>query len=313
MTRQRILSLAGALLVAGGLAGCSIGPVNLDDFVGTASVAEAREARRAELAPVVADSALKQAGTLTVGIPATQGAPLAITTADGTQTGIDVDTAYALADELGLSSVAFVSVDDVEGALADTCDVVMGVEPDEAGSAAVVGGYAQTATGLFTRDDVTAPIDASALSGATLGVQEGSVSAVAIDEFDLGVTRTPVTNLNEAFEALEEGSVQYVACDAYAGAYLAAAYTDISFAGVFEAPTMVGVAVSVPELQSAVQTALEAVQTNGVADIARARWVGDLPSLTTESVITGLVEHVDEPAPEDADAAEATGAETPAE
>lgn len=313
MTRQRILSLAGALLVAGGLAGCSIGPVNLDDFVGTASVAEAREARRAELAPVVADSALKQAGTLTVGIPATQTAPLAITAADGSQSGIDVGMAYALADELGLSSVAFVSVDDVEGALADTCDVVMGVEPDEAGSAAVVGGYAQTATGLFTRDGVTAPIDASALSGATLGVQEGSVSAVAIDEFDLGVTRTPVTNLNEAFEALEEGSVQYVACDAYAGAYLAAAYTDISFAGVFEAPTMVGVAVSVPELQSAVQTALEAVQTNGVADIARARWVGDLPSLTTESVITGLVEHVDEPATEDADAVEATGAETPAE
>ncbi len=313
MTRQRILSLAGALLVAGGLAGCSIGPVNLDDFVGTASVAEAREARRAELAPVVADSALKQAGTLTVGIPATQTAPLAITASDGSQSGIDIGIAYALADELGLSSVAFVSVDDVEDALADTCDVVMGVEPDEAGSAAVVGGYAQTATGLFTRDDVTAPIDASALSGATLGVQEGSVSAVAIDEFDLGVTRTPVTNLNEAFEALEEGSVQYVACDAYAGAYLAAAYTDISFAGVFEAPTMVGVAVSVPELQSAVQTALEAVQTNGVADIARARWVGDLPSLTTESVITGLVEHVDEPAPEDADAAEATGAETPAE
>ena len=313
MTRQRILSLAGALLVAGGLAGCSIGPVNLDDFVGTASVAEAREARRAELAPVVADSALKQAGTLTVGIPATQTAPLAITASDGSQSGIDVSMAYALADELGLSSVAFVSVDDVEGSLADTCDVVMGVEPDEAGSAAVVGGYAQTATGLFTREDVTAPIDASALSGATLGVQEGSVSAVAIDEFDLGVTRTPVTNLNEAFEALEEGSVQYVACDAYAGAYLAAAYTDISFAGVFEAPTMVGVAVSVPELQSAVQTALEAVQTNGVADIARARWVGDLPSLTTESVITGLVEHVDEPAPEDADAVEATGAETPAE
>lgn len=78
MTRQRILSLATALMVAGGLAGCSIGPLNLDDFIGTPSVDEAREARRAELAPVVAGASLKQAGTLTVGIPDTQTAPLSI-------------------------------------------------------------------------------------------------------------------------------------------------------------------------------------------------------------------------------------------
>lgn len=218
--------------------------------------------------------------------------------------------AYALADELGISSVAFVSVDDVEGALADTCDVVMGVEPDEAGAASVVGGYAQTATGVFTRGDVTAPIDASALAGATVGIQEGSVSSATLDGFELDVVRTPATNLNEAFDALEQGSVQYVICDAYAGAYLAAAYTDISFAGVLDEPVLVGVAVSGDELRSAVQSALEAVETNGVSDIARARWVGDLPTITAESVISGLVPRTEAPA---ADAAAESDAQTPAE
>lgn len=304
MTRQRIFTLATALLVAGGLAGCSIGPVNLDDFFGTPSVKEARDARRAELAPVVADAALKQSGTLTVGIPAAQTAPLAITTASGTQTGIDIDMAYALADELGLSAVSFVAVDDVDAALADTCDIVMGVEPDEAGEATVVGGYVQNAAGLFTRGDVTAPVDASALDGATVGLQEGSVSAVTVDDFDLSFTRTPFSNLNDAFEALEEGTVQYVVCDAYAGAYLAAAYSDVSFAGTFDEPTLVGVAIADAELQTAVQSALETIQTNGVADIARARWVGDLPTLTTESVITGLVERTEEAEPEEGSEAE---------
>lgn len=318
MTRQRIFTIVAGLLVAGGLAGCSIGPVNLDDFIGTPSVEEAREARRSELAPVIAGSALKQEGTLTVGIPATETVPLSITTADGVQSGIDIDLAHALADELGLSSVSFVPVDGVDAALAETCDIVMGVEPGDAGSATVIGGYVQSATGLFTRGDVTAPVDASSLSGASVGLQEGSVSAQLVGDFELGIVRTPFANLNDAFEALEQGSVQYVVCDAYAGAYLAAAYPDVSFAGTFDEPTLVGIAVSGPELQTAVQSALETVETGGVGDIARARWVGDLPTLTAESVITGLVERTEEPAAEegsgDAEPAEGeTGTETPAE
>lgn len=299
MTRQRIFTIAAGLLVAGGLAGCSIGPVNLDDFIGTPSVEEAREARRSELAPVVAGAALKQEGTLTVGIPATETAPLSITSADGVQSGIDIDLAHALADELGLSYVSFVPVDGVDAALAETCDIVMGLEPGDAGNATVIGGYVQSATGLFARGDVTAPVDASSLSGTSVGLQEGSVSAQLVGEFELDIMRTPFANLNDAFEALEQGSVQYVVCDAYAGAYLAAAYSDVSFAGTFDEPTLVGIAVSSPELQTAVQSALETVETGGVGDIARARWVGDLPTLTAESVIGGLVVRAEEPAAED--------------
>ena len=143
MRFQRTFALATALLVSGGLAGCSLGPVDLGDFIGTPSVEEAHEERRAELAPVVADSSLKQAGTLTVGIPTDQTAPLAMTVSDGAQSGIDIDVAHALADELGLSSVTFVAVDDAESALAETCDVVMGVELDEAEKDEALSGMAE--------------------------------------------------------------------------------------------------------------------------------------------------------------------------
>ena len=294
MTRHRMLSLAAALVAALGLSGCQIGPVNLDDFFGTPSVEEARVERQDTLAPVVADASLKQPGTLTVGIPATQSAPLAMTSTDGTQTGIDLDMAHALADELGLASVVFVPVSDVEGALADQCDVVMGVASDEAGEATVVGGYAQSAVGVFTRGDVQAPIDASALNGTTVGVQEGSVSAVTLDSYEISAVHSPCTNLNEAFDSLEEGTVDYVVCDAYAGAYLATAYSDISFAGTLDDPVMVGVAVSDPELLGAVQSALETVQSNGVGAIALAGWVGELPTLTADVKVTGLVERADD-------------------
>lgn len=300
MTRQRMFTLSAALVAALGLTGCSVGPVDLGDFFGTPSVADARAERQASLAPAVADTDLKQPGTLTVGILADQAAPLSIVSTDGTQTGIDMDMAHALADQLGLSSVTFVSVSDAESALADQCDIVMGVQTGDAGSATVVGGYAQSAVGVFTRDDVQAPIDASDLEGATVGIQEGSASATTLDSYDLPMVHTPCANLNEAFDSLDQGTVDYVICDAYAGAYLATSYTDVSFAGTLDDPVMIGV-VSTPELQGAVQSALETVQSNGVGGIVLAGWVSDLPTLTTDLKVTGLVERAEESSAEDGD------------
>lgn len=309
MARRHICILVGSLLVVSGLAGCSVGPVDFDDFLAAPSVAEARDARRAELEPMLDESALKEPGTLTVGLPVSAGAPLSGSLDEGGRFGISVDTAYALADELGISSVEFVSVGDVDDALRDECDIVMGVEPEESSTAVVLGSFAQKATGVFARDDVSAPIDASSISGKNVGVQEGSVSAVVLDDYELAVVRTPFPNLNEAFEALKAGEVDYVVCDAYAGAYLAAAYTGIEFAGTLDEPTDIGVAVSGSEVTSAVRAALETISTNGVGDIARASWVGGLPTLSTEVVVTGLVERVEETAPEDEEVGEDPAAE----
>ena len=308
-THAKSLIPVAALVATCALAGCSVGPVNLDEFVGIPTVEEALAARRSTLAPVVTDDALIEADTLTVGLLDSQSAPEVITSADGTPTGLDVDTAHALADALGLAHVSFVSVSNVADSLGQTCDVVMGVTADEAGDAAVVGAYAQSATALFAAGEVAAPVDASALDGATVGVQGASVSATMLDDLGLNVTQQTYANLNEAFDALAAGEVDYVACDANAGAYLATAQSGVSFAGTLDDPVTVGVAVSSGELQTALTGVVEQVQTNGTGDVARTRWLGALPTLTTELRVTGL----DEAAPaERPDAAAADAAATDA-
>lgn len=306
--RTRALAASLALLAALGMAGCSVGPVELDDFLASTSVADARAARREALNPVVSSDALRQADTLTVGILATETAPLSFASSDGSQSGIDVDTAHALADALGLPYVSFVSVSNVSSGLEDSCDVVMGVSADNASGVTVVGSYAQTATGLFTRQDVTAPIDASALSGATVGVQEGSVSQSALEGYAVDVTESTFSNLNEAFDALNAGEVDYVVCDALSGAYLATAYPGTVFAGTLDEPVSVGVAVSNEALATAVDSALSSIQSNGVGDLVRSRWLGAMPVLTAESRVTGLTERTDtaDSSADEADAADAS-------
>ena len=64
------------------------------------------------------------------------------------------------------------------------------------------------------------------------------------------------------------------------------------------------------ELQTALQSALDEISTNGVGDIARARWVGSLPALSEVSRVTGLVEA---PAADDSDDADADQADANAD
>lgn len=309
MRRHRICAIAAAATVAVVLGGCSIGQVDLDDYVARLpSVEEARAQRNEGMTPVVSGSALREEGKLVVGIPVAQTVPFSTVSDEGERVGLSVNMAHALADELGIPSVSFVTVSDAESALADACDVVIGVEPDDVTDATVLGPFAQSATGVFTRGEVSAPIDASALRGASLGIQEGSVSAAALSNYELNASRVGFTSLNEAFDAFESGAVDYVVCDAYSGAYLAAAYADISLAGTLGDPTVVGVAVANPELVDAVQAALETIQTSGLGAVARASWVGDFPELTTDLCVTGLVERVEEPE-SDSDAEDADDAE----
>ena len=303
MKRPRFSLAAGALaaaLCATLVTGCSsiadvpseVGGVFqsiVRDITDPVTVAEAREQRHESLVPAVSDESLVTPGTLTVGLQATGTAPLVIAGDDGGYRGIDVDTAYALADQLGLGSVEFVPVQSVAEGV-ETCDVVMGAEADETGCT-VVGSYAQSALGVFSATEVAAvPVTAADLAGATIGVQAGSVSQVALVGLDLGVVEQDFTNLNEAFEALSAGTVNYVICDAYAGAYLATSYTGVSFAGTIDTPLTVGIAVApdAAELLGSVQAALDEIQTNGVAAIGKSRWVGDFPALTEATVVTGL-------------------------
>ena len=303
MPRSRfhsILGVAAAALSVTLLAGCSgiseipsgVGSVVqsiIKDVTDPVTVEQARAARRAELVPAVSDEDLVTPGTLTVGLQVTGTAPLVIAGSDGEYGGIDVETAYALADQLGLGAVEFVPVQSVAEGV-ETCDVVMGASSEEP-DCAVVGSYVQSALGVFSATDVASvPISAADLGGATIGVQAGSVSQASLGRLNLGNAEQTFSNLNEAFEALAAGTVDYVVCDAYSGAYLAHAYDGVSFAGTIDAPLPVGIAVAsdASSLIGNVQMALDEIQTNGVAAIGRARWIGDFPALTEATVVSGL-------------------------
>ena len=260
----------------------------VDDVLGGTSVAQAREQRRDDLLQKVDDAELKTPGTLTVGIKMGETAPLAMSGSDGDLSGIDVDTAYALADALGIANVELVAVQNASSALAADCDLVMGVESGESADVMSVGDYAQSALGVFSAAEVgSVPIAASELEGRTVGVQGSSVSQVALRELGIGVTEQTFSNLNEAFDALAAGTVDYVVCDAYAGAYLSCVSGSGHFAGTIDAPVAVGVGIqaSSSSLQASVQEAIEEIQGNGVANIAKSRWIGEFPVLSDASRI----------------------------
>ena len=55
-------------------------------------------------------------------------------------------------------------------------------------------------------------------------------------------TKKTYSNINECFEALESGEVDYVICDSTAGGYLARLMSEVSYVGALEAPSTLGVA-----------------------------------------------------------------------
>lgn len=279
--------LGSACLVAT-LAGCSL--PSIPGLQQVPSVEDARAARRSALKQTVADSDLATPGVLTVGIKGGQTAPLSITGNDGKITGIDVDTARALADKLGIPEVHIVSVTGAAAGIEDKCDVVMDCVTAEDPSVVVVGDYAQTALGVFTVKGPKAPIAASDMAKATVGVQAGSVSQGAAAQVVPTATLSTYANLNDAFDALNSGTVTYVVCDAYAGAYLAGLYSDVTFAGTLDRPTSLGVAVSAKNtnLQNAVRSALDDLRHEGISDVVRAPWVGSLPDLTDATRLSGI-------------------------
>lgn len=266
--RRGALALACAVSLAA-LPACSLGPVDLDALMGNGtSVAEAKAAARAARSTTLTADELHTAGTLTVGLLSSESAPLLLSSADE---GLDVDVAYALADELGVDC-AFVSVTGLSDAY-DACDVVMGVRAGDDADTAVAGSVSQRAL-------------------ASAGTQ------AAEQDF---------TNLNEAFAALEAGTVDYVLCGAYPGGYLAAVYDGISCVGTLAQPAYLGVGVKAENntLFSKVLEGMDVISSNGVLDVLRGRWVGGMSRLDTTSVIDGIQQadaNVDEQADADAEA-----------
>ncbi len=314
-------ALCGALLV--GLNGCDAvkslpGVSQLPFFDETPTVAEGMASLSVTPDAQLVSPTIREEGTLTVGIDTNAAlAPMCITGDGGAITGIDVDLASTLADQLGLK-VKFVSIVGTDDATANTCDIVMDVSPDAVSDSTVVGSYSESASAFFHKGEA-GTVAVADLEGKKVGVQSGSVSERALNKTGLDMNEQPYANLNEAFDALESGDIDYVLCDAYAGAYLAHTYSDLAFAGSLDAPATRGIAVmsSNTTLQGIIQQALETAQSNGTYESVRARWIGDFPTLTSDQQIADIPEgddSDDESADEDADATdtadggEATGA-----
>ncbi len=271
------------------LSNLDIKPIKLPIGV-TTSVDEARQDVLAGKSATLSDDALVAPGYLSVGVKlASSSAPMCVAGEGGSLFGLDVDLGAAMASEMGLK-VRYVPVVD-ESSLGKDCDVIMNSHSDNPDSIAIAGTYVESASSFFTKGEPTV-VSATDLGGKSVGLQSGSASEAVLNETGLKMSQKSYSTLNEAFEALAAGEVDYVLCEAYPGAYLAALHTGISFAGALETPVTSGIAMlpSNTELVAAVQAAFDGVSANGIYGVVRTRWVGNMPVLTSDSVIQNIPE-----------------------
>lgn len=292
MTRMKAARRAAPALLASllvlALTGCTSPAEVVGSMLSTPSVDEARQQQKSAKSAALASPAILTDGVLTVGIKNSATAPMLIDDQEALRQGYAVDVAYAVADQLGLTT-SFVTVNDAASTSEAGCDIILGAKSGEAGDMTVVGSYAESAVGFFHKGEPTI-VRSDALNGAKVGVQGDSTSQRMLERSNLTLTTQTYPNINAAFEALEAGEVDYVLCDAYTGAYVQTFYDDLAFVGTLDTPTSIGVALdaSNTDLQNAVTSALDAISSNGVDDVLHRKWLGSLGVLTSSSRIQGI-------------------------
>lgn len=285
---------ACALALAVGLGGCTF---NLP----TRAEVPAQE-------PVATPPAgsLLQEDVLTVALDTTD-APQAMNDMNGQAAGYYADLGRALAQYFGVK-VQFVSAASPHSALDENeADLYLGARAaNESETISVFGSVGQDASAVFAKgaeqhDGRAAGVTAESLASASIAVQDSSAAQDALARAGIAGDVKTYPNVNKCFDALAAGEVSYVACDATAGAYLARAQADVSFAGIIGSPTAFGVAAltSDAELAAAVEDALESFASDGTLDALRAAWYGALPADLASAVLSGVSVDVDA----DADAA----------
>ncbi len=281
---RRIARGACVALTIAGLSGCSL-------LTPTLSEVESTTVEQA-----IDDALLVQAGTLTVAVN-TSDAPQAMTDSDGDVVGYAVDVAAALAERLGLSLSVVVSSSPSDTLEAGEADLYIGVSSSSADdSISVLGDYLESATGVFAiTDDTSVTLDD--INSATVGVQASSASQEVLAYAGGTGAQQTYDNVNACFEALAAGEVQYVVCDATAGAYLARAYEGVSFVGILSTVSVEGLAVlsSSTELEAALSEAFEEMVSDGTLDAVHSAWYGTLPvSLSGYEVSGADIEESDD-------------------
>lgn len=283
---KRLACISCAAVAALSLTACSNPLDTVSSLMSTPTIAEALAAKQAS--STLSSPTIIEDGVLTIGIEASAGAPLVINSTSGGYEGYDIDVASALATSLGLEA-KFVAVTSPTSEIGSTCDLVMSMTSNHANGLTIVGSYAESATAFFTKGEEALATTAD-LSGQSVGVQTNSTSEQLLKRSDLNMTESTYTNLNEAFEALNNGEVTYVLCDAFAGSYLAEVYEGIACVGTINTPSSIGIAISDSnaDLQNAVSEALSTLNSNGVVDIIRSKWINGMSVLTSSSEISGI-------------------------
>ncbi len=277
--RSAVLGIVVALSCALGLGGCSLFTPGLSD-----------EGESAIATTSVDSSALINPGTLTVAID-TANAPLGMKASDGSVTGYEADVARSIAQHFGLK-VEFVDSANAEKSLTSgDADIYVGASSTTSSSKVqIVGSVVQNAAAIFAKTDNASAVSASTLASATVGVRSSSAAQDALSKAGINATQSTYSSVNECFAALENGEVQYIACDLVAGAYLSRAYSDISFAGVIGSISSSGVAVRTKnsELLQKVQSVLSSMSADGTIDAIHTMWFGDAPVSLDGSVVSGV-------------------------
>ncbi|MDO4533661.1 MAG: transporter substrate-binding domain-containing protein [Coriobacteriia bacterium] len=227
--------------------------------------------------PAVDASALKAEGVLHVGVNA-QSYPLA-GQANGRMSGLEVDVASAIAQELGLE-VEFVDIEDngVKALEGDEVDMVMGIEAKDAkGKCWTSEGYAPSAISLFSTDEKAGVPEKG--DGAKVSAATSSLSAWLITR-QLGEDALQAEDdVKLVFQKLVDGEVQYAATDAVVGKYvLNKEGFDAHLVGVMQVPDQycIGIAEGNDVLQEAVASAMAKVEGNGngLMNIILTKWLG---------------------------------------
>ncbi len=265
--------LACALCCALGLMGCSSQTEEYSFDLGSATVSS----------PTIGED-----GVLCVGVIG-DSAPFTMTS-DGEITGLDVDIAAALADQMGLSLeiVDVESESDGETALTNgEIDILMSVASDSSSSVWLSDPYIETAIALFASSDAEIP---TRDSSPVIAAQGSSTSAWAVTTVFGDDALLSSSDLMSAFSSAEEGEATYVAADAVIGTY-AAFYQSVDMAPIALLEEVggycIGVASDNTDLQEAVASALAELLDGGIADVISQKWLGTTLDLSSLSVADG--------------------------
>ena len=237
MHAARLGAGTAAVIAVLGLSGCAFNPLS------TFTTPTIDQIERETVVPTVSDDALVTPGTLTVALD-TSDAPQAMQDADGNLTGYAVDAARALACRMGLK-VAFVDASSADSVLSDKkADIFIGDIKSAGGDISSLGTCLYDAAAVFGKTSAgeSPSVSTDTLNTATLGVQMSSASQEALAKQSITASQKTYSNINECFEALESGEVDYVICDSTAGGYLARLMSQISYVGALETPSTLGVA-----------------------------------------------------------------------